>query len=295
MSQPLPDSDRARAPVILAVETSTEIGSVALVQGGEPLAEAHHVGGPELSAWVLPAIERLLHDCSLARPDAVACGIGPGAFTGVRTACATAQALAWGWSVPLYAVGSLEAFLVTRLVLAERDGIAPPNGRWGVLMDARQGETYAAVWEVSDEPPGAVGSQGRAGGAGHCSLSPGERVGVRGNLLRSGVLRPIASPTLVPDAALASWLAGQQVGHVLGSACRKPGARGLPLDARIDLDDLLRQAAVGVARLAETTASRVDPLDLQPLYVRDRVALTEAERAAHRLGLAAPSSAAGVS
>lgn len=295
MPDAVPHTPRAAAPVVLAIETSTEMGSVALVQGDRVIAAAYHAGGPELSGWVLPAIERLHREHGLTQPDAVACGIGPGAFTGVRTACATAQALAWGWSVPLHAVGSLEAFLVTRLVLAERDGVAPPNGRWGVLMDARQGETYAAVWGVSDEPPGAVGSQGRAGGNGHCSLSPGERGGVRGNLLRSGVLRPIVSPTLVSDAALASWLAGQEVAHVLGSACQKPGARGLPLGATIDLDDLLRQAAVGVARLAETTESRVDPLALQPLYVRDRVALTEAERAAHRLGLAAPSSAAGVS
>ncbi|MFN3630302.1 MAG: tRNA (adenosine(37)-N6)-threonylcarbamoyltransferase complex dimerization subunit type 1 TsaB [Casimicrobiaceae bacterium] len=262
--------------MVLAIETSTEIGSIALVQGEAVLAEAHHAGGPELSGWLLPAIERLLGDCRLMRADAVACGIGPGAFTGVRTACATAQALAWGWSVPLHAGCSLEAFLLTHFALSFADAKPPTMGRWAVLMDARQNETYAAVWEVSDRSPEVA-----------CPCP-----GVEAEQSGTGALRQVVPPVLVADRALAAWLAEHRVVQVLGSACPKLGALEQPLAPAIELEAVLRHAARGVARLAQRAGTEVDPLALEPLYVRDRVALTEAERAAARA--ASAGAAAGV-
>lgn len=126
-------------------------------------------------------------------------------------------------------------------------------------------------------------------------LSLRERAGVRADLRRSGSLRPIAPPALVPDAKLASWLTAHAVEHVLGSAVPKLGEHGLARVPVARFQDVLRQSALGVAHIATAVDTPIDPLDLQPLYVRDRVALTEAERAANRLGLAAPSSVAGVS
>ena len=110
-------------------------------------------------------------------------------------------------------------------------------------------------------------------------------------------LRRVVAPTLVADAVLAAWLAEHGVQHALGSACAKldgEGPHGIP---SLQLERVLKHAALGVGMAATLPSTRVevDPLDLQPLYVRDRVALTEAERAANRHGLAAPSSAVGVS
>lgn len=273
MSCATPSSDHAVAPVVLAIETSTEIGSVALVRGGTALTEAHHVGGPELSAWVLPAIERLLREHRLARPDAVACGIGPGAFTGVRTACATAQALAWGWSVPLHAVGSLDAFLLAQFALATAEAEWPIPGRWAVLMDARQAETYATVWDVGETTCHSRPTRAQDGVAG----PPAALATMQG-------LRRVIAPTLVADASLAAWLGEHCVKYALGSACAKLGhARPHCLPA-LRLERVLKHGALGVGIAATLPVIRVevDPPDLQPHYVRDRVALTEAEREAER-------------
>ena len=81
-------------PCILAIETSSHIGAVAILRGqrcDEVLAEESVRDDQKLSAWVLPAIERVLGASGLPAQaiDAIAFGAGPGSFTGVRTACAT--------------------------------------------------------------------------------------------------------------------------------------------------------------------------------------------------------------
>ena len=89
----------------------------------------------KLSAWVLPAIERVFAEAQLkhAAIDAVAFGAGPGSFTGVRTACATAQSLAYAWQRPLVTVDSLEA-------LAETSSASSIC----VVLDARMREVFSA-------------------------------------------------------------------------------------------------------------------------------------------------------
>ncbi len=125
-------------PCILAIETSAHIGAVVLLRGQrceELLAAASVRDDQKLSAWVLPAIERVLSASGLAAQavDAIAFGAGPGSFTGVRTACATAQSLAYAWQRPLLTVDSLEA-------LAE----ASTAANVCVVLDARMREVFSA-------------------------------------------------------------------------------------------------------------------------------------------------------
>lgn len=125
-------------PCILAIETSAHIGAVALLCGErceQVLAEASVRDDQKLSAWVLPAIERIIADAGLRHTalDAIAFGAGPGSFTGVRTACATAQSLAYAWQRPLVMVDSLEA-------LAE----ASTAANVCVVLDARMREVFSA-------------------------------------------------------------------------------------------------------------------------------------------------------
>ena len=125
-------------PCILAIETSAHIGAVALLRGEpcEELLAAESVRDDQkLSAWVLPAIERVIAEAGLAPSDidAIAFGAGPGSFTGVRTACATAQSLAYAWQRPLVTVDSLEA-------LAE----ASTAAHVCVVLDARMREVFSA-------------------------------------------------------------------------------------------------------------------------------------------------------
>ena len=125
-------------PCILAIETSAHIGAVALLRGQrceQVLASESVRDDQKLSAWVLPAIERVLDASGLTAQaiDAIAFGAGPGSFTGVRTACATAQSLAYAWQRPLITIDSLEA-------LAEASSAANVC----VVLDARMREVFSA-------------------------------------------------------------------------------------------------------------------------------------------------------
>ena len=115
-----------------AIETSTEWCSVAVWSDGE-IAAAERRAGHRHSELALPMLERLMH----RRPiDAVAFGAGPGAFTGLRIACALAQGLAFARSLPVIGVSTFEA-------IAEESGAA----RVVACIDARMREVYYAALE----------------------------------------------------------------------------------------------------------------------------------------------------
>ena len=124
---------------LLAVETSTELCSVALLRGDElfveeALAENRH------SELLVPMLRRVLGRARLApgAMDAFAFGQGPGSFTGIRIACGVIQGLAFGASRPVVPVPSL-------LALAEQTG----EGRVIAAVDARMGEAYLAAYARS--------------------------------------------------------------------------------------------------------------------------------------------------
>jgi tRNA threonylcarbamoyladenosine biosynthesis protein TsaB len=115
-----------------AIETSTEWCSVAVWDEGEMRALERRAGHRH-SELALPMLEKLLQGRSL---DAVAFGAGPGAFTGLRIACALAQGLAFARNLPVLGVSSLEA-------LAQESGAE----RVVTCVDARMREVYYAALE----------------------------------------------------------------------------------------------------------------------------------------------------
>jgi len=124
---------------LLAVETSTELCSVALLRGKElfveeALAENRH------SELLAPMIRKVLERAHLtaAHMDAFGFGQGPGSFTGIRIACGMAQGLGYATRRPLVPVPSL-------LALAEQSN----EGRVVAAMDARMGEVYLAAYSRS--------------------------------------------------------------------------------------------------------------------------------------------------
>ena len=133
-----------RGPV-LAVETSSSEGSVALALDGS-VAASRGLGAPSRhSAELVPAIAGLLDGQGLAARDlaGVVVGAGPGSFTGARVAAATAKGLATSVGSPLYAVSSLRAAAVA--------GGPPPRGERQiryVLFDARRGRVYGGCYDV---------------------------------------------------------------------------------------------------------------------------------------------------
>lgn len=125
--------------MILAIESATPRGSVALVSGDAVLAEVFLLPGPRASASYLSAVEALFAAAGAAAGDvsAVAVSAGPGAFTGLRVGMSAAKGFCFGWNVPLVPVPTL-------LALAHR---FPGEGRIVCpVQDARRGEVYVALF-----------------------------------------------------------------------------------------------------------------------------------------------------
>jgi tRNA threonylcarbamoyladenosine biosynthesis protein TsaB len=131
-------------PNILAIETSSEVASVALLID-QHIVQRQTQGVMNHSQSILPMIQSLLQEAgiTLAECDAIAFGSGPGSFTGVRTACGVVQGLAFGAGLPVIPV-------VTLLALAEE--CKSITGAVHVLtaMDARMGEVYWAQYRYDD-------------------------------------------------------------------------------------------------------------------------------------------------
>jgi tRNA threonylcarbamoyladenosine biosynthesis protein TsaB len=129
----------SRSPALLAFDTSTE---ALLIAAAGPAGEVLWAGpgGALASAQLLPRLHAVLADAglSLADLDAIAFGAGPGAFTGLRTACAVAQGLAFGLGKPVLPLDSLRRVA---------EGCAWRAGPVWVAMDARMDEVYAAEYQ----------------------------------------------------------------------------------------------------------------------------------------------------
>ena len=90
------------AQVVLALDTATDRLAAGLLAPGVSRA-VNEAGGALASARLIPLLMGLLQDAGLAMPQvqAVAFGQGPGAFTGLRTACAVSQGLAFAHGTPV--------------------------------------------------------------------------------------------------------------------------------------------------------------------------------------------------
>lgn len=126
--------------VRLAVDTSTPTGSVAVARGAEVVARAVLTRQAAHASGLVPAVDEVLGAAGVERRavDAVVVGEGPGSFTGVRVAAATAKGLSRALGRPLWAVSSLAAEALAR------DG-APVRY---ALFDARAERVYGACYGV---------------------------------------------------------------------------------------------------------------------------------------------------
>lgn len=127
---------------LLAIETSSARGSVALVEDGQRVKSLCHDRPNAHAESILPLIEALLASAAWPRSslDRLAVGIGPGSFTGLRVGVATAQGIAEGLMRPLIGVVSLEAMALA--VPSELPGLRCP------VLDARRGEVFAAAYDA---------------------------------------------------------------------------------------------------------------------------------------------------
>lgn len=234
---------------LLAIDSSTEAMSIALSRDGTT-SVFEGEGGAQASQRLLPEVLALLQRAgvSLRELDAVGFGRGPGAFTGLRSACSVAQGLALGAGKPVLALDSL-------LLVAQdaHDDAGDEAADCWVAMDARMEEVYAAHYR-----------------------------------LEQGRWRVLAGPMLCrPEALQAAW-AEAPPRCVAGSALTAFGDR-------LDTGSALRRPATrsrahALARLAEAAwrdGAAIDAALALPVYLRDKVAQTTAEREAAQRAKAA--------
>ncbi|MBL0919164.1 MAG: tRNA (adenosine(37)-N6)-threonylcarbamoyltransferase complex dimerization subunit type 1 TsaB [Hydrogenophaga sp.] len=240
----------------LAIETSTDTLSLALGESGTALQRHRGPGGAQASTTLLPQVQALLDAAGwrLTDLDAIAFGRGPGSFTGLRTACAVAQGLAYGTRSARHPQGLPLLPLDTLLALAEQartdhgaDGRPTPR-HIAALLDARMDELYVAAYAL--HPDG---------------------------------LREAAPPRLCAPADLAGWLDDQGLGRdtlLAGNAfgVYPQAFDALPHERRTALPtaDALLRLAPALLAAGHAVAAR----DALPLYVRNKVARTTAEREA---------------
>jgi tRNA threonylcarbamoyladenosine biosynthesis protein TsaB len=127
---------------VLALDTTTARGSLAVAAHDGLLAEARVVTSDGHSRWVLGAAEALLRGLGLepAVLDGFAVTVGPGSFTGLRVGISSVQGLGLAAGRPCVGLSTLDVLALSAA------GRAP---RVVALMDAFRGETYAAVYDGS--------------------------------------------------------------------------------------------------------------------------------------------------
>ena len=128
------------SPLVLAVDTTHEYGSIALARGDELLEEMPLHAAEGFGQVLYGRLRELLgrHRVELAGVDLFAAASGPGSFTGVRVGLACVKGLAEALRKPAVGVSNLEALA--------HFGNGP---RRAAMLDARRGEIYGAVYDAS--------------------------------------------------------------------------------------------------------------------------------------------------
>ena len=227
----------------LAFDTSTDVLSLAVARGDRVWTQTLP-GGAQSSSVLIPAVLAMLAeaDMTLASLTAIVFGRGPGSFTGLRTACAVAQGLAFGADIPVLPVDTLLAVAEeARWQRVQTAGVADADVSVLALLDARMDEVYSAAYQWS-----AAGQSWQA--VSTLQVSAPEKVQAAGTVLAGNVFEAYG-PRL----------------DLTGERCV-----ALPTAAA-----LLRLAPALWAQGLAVSADQA-----MPLYIRDKVANTTAEREA---------------
>jgi len=229
---------RMSDPTVLAIDTATEICSVAVL-AGERLVEHLEVVGQKHSERVLPMVNAVLTEAGLELSDiyVLAFGAGPGSFTGLRIACGIAQGLAYGMDKSVVAVGNLRALAARALAGSSAERVL-------VAIDARMHEVYCAVY--ANDP--------------------------RVTELRAPALERPDSLARLARSEQVGLVAGNALIEFASDWPESAPWQSLP-SVRASATDVAR-----LARVDAEHGLAVPPAQAMPVYVRDHVALTIEER-----------------
>ena len=143
--------------LILCIETGTDICSVGIARDGELVSLRESVEGRDHAKHVGVFVDELLRETGVSPDelDAVAVGMGPGSYTGLRIGVSFAKGLCYGLQIPLIAIGSLDALVEVAIedneagildVEAWDDAVLCP------MVDARRMEVYTRLYTATGEP-----------------------------------------------------------------------------------------------------------------------------------------------
>jgi len=127
-------------PLILNIDTATEIASIALNNGDDLLAFKKNENQKDHAAWIHAAIKEAMQEAgrSLKDLEAVAVTAGPGSYTGLRVGMATAKGLCYVLNIPLITESTLKMMAQAASYM---EGLLCP------MIDARRMEVFTAVYD----------------------------------------------------------------------------------------------------------------------------------------------------
>lgn len=125
--------------IVLAIDTTGNVSSVALVNANKTIGEFTINHKKTHSQTVMPMVQQLLNilELDISHIDYVACSCGPGSFTGLRIGAATAKGIAHGIGKDMLPVPTLDALAYN--VFEEKKLIVP-------IMDAKRNQVYSAIY-----------------------------------------------------------------------------------------------------------------------------------------------------
>lgn len=142
-----------KRPVVLAVETSGRLGSVAIGIGDEILTQINFTGPMRHSAELFPAVQQLLARLGRAanQINQIYISAGPGSFTGIRIAVTMAKSMHLAGAAKIVAVNSLDVIAanITDYIAQMHASIS----KIGTILDAKRSRFYAAVFDVKNGQP----------------------------------------------------------------------------------------------------------------------------------------------
>lgn len=143
--------------LILCIETGTDICSVGIARDGELVSLRESVEGRDHAKHVGVFVNELLNETGIAPEelDAVAVGMGPGSYTGLRIGVSFAKGLCYGLRIPLVAIGSLDA--LAQVAIEDNEAGILDVKAWDEallcpMVDARRMEVYTRLYSATGEP-----------------------------------------------------------------------------------------------------------------------------------------------
>jgi tRNA threonylcarbamoyl adenosine modification protein YeaZ len=253
------DLEGSLGPLILAVETSSRVGSVALALGAELLAERSFSAPLRHSMEILPSIMELLSRFD-RRPQEIRqihIDVGPGSFTGLRIAVAMAKAMNLAHGVRIVTVDTLDTIAAN---VADSRDRSMPTERLAVVLDAKRDQFFAAIYELTD-----------AGGV-PASESPTDGPGYQIPASDCGIWRKIVPDCLIDAKQLVQrFAAPAQPICVVGDGLLYHREAFAAEGVRLLDESLWSPAAAKVYTLGYQKAQAgrfAEPLTVVPFYLR---------------------------